>query len=131
MVLPYHGSMDSVARIMIVDDDATAIAILTALLSPHFDVVSTVQPTHALDLAREAMPHVVLCDINMPGMMGDEVVNALSEDPVTRGIPVVYLTALLDAYETDLLGGSFGSHWAVSKSAPLAELLRVVAKAMQ
>ncbi len=118
------------ALIMIVDDDSTATAVLTALLSQHFDVVSTADPTQALALARQAMPHVILCDINMPRKSGDEVAYELSVDPDTRDIPLVYLTALLDADDTDQLGDSFGGHWAVSKSASLAELLRVIAKAL-
>lgn len=122
---------DSPGRIMIVDDDTTATAVLSALLSQHFDVVSTAEPTEAVALAREAMPHVILCDINMPGMPGDEVANALSEDPATQHIPIVYLTALLEADGTGMLDDSFGGHWGVSKSASLGELLRVIAKALQ
>ena len=127
---PARLSRSHEALIMIVDDDTTATAVLTALLSQHFDVVSTADPAQALDLAHEAMPHVILCDINMPGMSGDEVAHTLSEDPITRDIPIVYLTALLEAHETDRLQDSFGGHWAVSKSAPLGELLRVIARAV-
>ncbi len=123
--------MDTVARIMIVDDDVTATAILSAMLSQHFDVVSTAEPTQAVELASQTLPHVILCDINMPGMTGDEVANALSEDPVTREIPIVYLTALLEPGGTDVLDDSFGGHWGVSKSASLAELLSVIARALQ
>lgn len=115
---------------MIVDDDIVATAILRAQLSAHFDLVSTTEPTEALALARDTHPHVILCDINMPGMTGDEVANALSEDPDTQAIPIVYLTSLLEPGGTDVLDDSFGGHWGVSKSAPLAELLGVIARAL-
>jgi len=118
-------------RIMIVDDDTVATAILRAQLSPHFELVSTTQPRDALALARDNRPHVILCDINMPGMTGDEVAHALSEDPGTAAIPIVYLTSLLEPGGTGMLDDSFGGHWGVSKSAPLAELLRVIARALQ
>jgi CheY-like chemotaxis protein len=118
-------------RIMIVDDDIVATAILRAHLSAHFELVSTTEPTEALALARETQPHVILCDINMPGMTGDEVANALSEDPDTQAIPIVYLTSLLEPGGTDVLDDSFGGHWGVSKSASLAELLSVIARALQ
>ena len=118
-------------RIMIVDDDIVATAILRAQLSAHFDLVSTTEPRDALALARDNHPHVILCDINMPGMTGDEVANALSEDPDTQAIPIVYLTALLEPGGTGMLDDSFGGHWGVSKSAPLAELLGVIARALK
>lgn len=118
-------------RIMIVDDDIVATAILRAQLSPHFEMVSTTEPGDALALARDYRPHVILCDINMPGMTGDEVANVLSEDETTWNIPIVYLTALLEPGGTGMLDDSFGGHWGVSKSAPLGELLRVIARALQ
>ena len=74
---------------------------------------------------------LILSDINMPGMSGDEVAHVLSEDPATWNIPVVYLTALLEPGATNVLDDSFGGHWGVSKSAPLVELLRVIAQALQ
>lgn len=117
--------------ILIVDDDLTSMAVLTALLSQHFDVITTTDPTQAAELARHAQPDVILCDINMPEMNGDEVAFELSTDPDTAAIPVVYLTALLEAHETDQLQDSFGGHWAVSKAAPLAELLRVISRAVK
>lgn len=118
-------------RIMIVDDDTVATAILRAQLSAHFDLVSTTEPREALALARDTRPHVILCDINMPGMTGDEVAHALSEDPDTAAIPIVYLTSLLEPGGTDVLDDSFGGYWGVSKSAPLAELLGVIARALK
>jgi CheY-like chemotaxis protein len=118
-------------RVMIVDDDIVATAILCAYLAPYFHTVSTTEPAQALALARETQPHVILCDINMPGMTGDEVANVLSEDPDTGNIPIVYLTSLLEPGGTDVLDDSFGGHWGVSKSATLAELLGVIAKALR
>ena len=66
-------------RIMVVDDDIVATAILRAQLSPHFEVVSTNEPTAALALARESQPHVILCDINMPGMTGLELLQEVKQ----------------------------------------------------
>jgi two-component system cell cycle response regulator DivK len=94
-------------------------------------VVSTNDPTRAVDLARDEMPHIILCDINMPEMTGDEVTHALSLDPLTHDIPVIYLTSLLERGDTEVLDGTFGGHWGVSKSASLAELLSVIARALQ
>ena len=118
------------ALIMIVDDDSTATAVLTALLSQHFDVVSTADPTQALALARQAMPHVILCDINMPRIRGDEVAFNLSEHAGTADIPLVYLTSLVAPDEEAELDGLFGDHLAISKGASSSELRAVVEQAL-
>lgn len=119
------------AKVLIIDDDRAATAIVAARLARHFEVVSTNDPTRAVDLARDEMPHIILCDINMPEMTGDEVTHALSLDPLTHDIPVIYLTSLLERGDTEVLDGTFGGHYGVSKSASLVELLQVIAKVMQ
>ena len=74
---------------------------------------------------------MILTDINMPEMTGDEVTHALSLDPLTHDIPVIYLTSLLERGDTEVLDGTFGGHYGVSKNASLVELLQVIAKVMQ
>src|SRR5437870_10496517 len=44
-------------------------------------------------LARESVPALILMDIQLPGMNGIEALGALRADPVTRGIPVMAVTA--------------------------------------
>jgi DNA-binding response OmpR family regulator len=79
--------------LVVEDDDAIRTLIERFLVSGGYSVVSTGNPTSALDLARESAPHLVLCDIAMPGMDGYGVLKALQSDPVTARMPVVFLTA--------------------------------------
>ncbi len=44
------------------------------------------------EYATAERPDLVLLDINMPGMSGHEVLEAIKQDPATEGIPVVMLT---------------------------------------
>jgi CheY-like chemotaxis protein len=44
-------------------------------------------------MAREKVPDIVLMDISLPGMDGLEATRLLKQDPITRDIPVVCLTA--------------------------------------
>ena len=46
-----------------------------------------------LDLVREVQPDVVVTDALMPGMSGDELVDALRADPDLRTVPIVMATA--------------------------------------
>jgi CheY-like chemotaxis protein len=47
----------------------------------------------AVDLAREHRPDLVLLDLHLPDMSGEEVLRRLRADPATAGIPVVVLSA--------------------------------------
>ena len=40
----------------------------------------------------DSKPDLILCDVDMPFMDGYEFVSALRADPVTRHIPVIFLT---------------------------------------
>jgi CheY-like chemotaxis protein len=71
-------------------------------------------------------PGIILCDIHMPGMQGDEVAFALSQEPCTADIPLVYLTALVSAEEAPDLEGVFGEYPTVSKMASTEELRQIV-----
>jgi CheY-like chemotaxis protein len=46
-----------------------------------------------IEMAREALPDVILMDINLPGISGHTALRSLAADPVTAHIPVVALSA--------------------------------------
>ncbi len=90
-------------RILVVDDNADMQGYVVRLLEPHFEVLACFDGKAALALAREAPPDLVLSDVMMPEMDGVSLVAALREDPLTRTIPVVLLSAR--AGEDALLAG--------------------------
>lgn len=61
--------------------------------------------SRALAAAREFRPDLILLDIVMPDAEGGAIASALNVDPVLKGTPVVFLTALVSRRET---GGGFG-----------------------
>ena len=81
--------------VLVIDDDEAVARAIAARLGRDFRVVASSDPVRAVTLAREEGPGVILCDINMPRMQGDEVAFALSQDPRTAQIPFIYLTALV------------------------------------
>jgi CheY-like chemotaxis protein len=115
--------MNAKKRILLVDDDDAVVSYLVAKLSKLYDMVSTVDPSKVVALARRELPDVILCDIDMPGMSGGDVAAALGEDSATARIPLIYLTALVSPEEARDLQGQVGGRPGVSKRAPLAELV--------
>ncbi len=116
--------------VLVVDDDEAVAWAIAGRLGPNFRVVGLTDPARAVERAREERPGVILCDINMPGMPGDDVAFALSQDPATAHIPLIYLTALVGPEEATDLEGVFGDHPTVSKSATTAQLHGIVAGAL-
>src|SRR5580700_3661146 len=83
------------ARILVVDDIEANVRLLEAkLTAEYYDVLSANDGPTALAMAAAEQPDIVLLDVMMPGMDGFEVCRRLKEDPLTRHIPVVLVTAL-------------------------------------
>jgi putative two-component system response regulator len=80
-----------------VDDDALVSEVIGAVLRGHgFRFESAADGDAGLRKARELHPGLILLDISMPGMDGFQTCRKLREDPETRRIPVVMLTAFAD-----------------------------------
>lgn len=115
--------MSDKKKILLVDDDEAVVSYLVVKLAKYYDLISTTDPTQVVAMAREEQPDLILCDIDMPAMSGGDLASALTEDPDTAFIPVLYLTALVSPQETKDLQGQVGGRPGISKRAPLAELL--------
>jgi len=82
-------------KILYVEDNVANIQLLQRIVSrrPGVSLLATMQGRPALDLARAHRPGLILLDLHLPDMPGDEVLARLLEDPETRDIPVVILSA--------------------------------------
>ena len=96
--------MSSQKTILVVDDDARTRAALSQLLTMEgYTVVTAANGREALGVVADANPDLVLSDVRMPRMGGDELAVALQ---VSQGPPVILMTAhdLIDAEEAAHLG---------------------------
>jgi putative two-component system response regulator len=85
-------------RILVVDDDPGVGSLLVHGLSAEgFEVTLSYDGAEGLARARRDRPDLILLDVDLPGMHGDEVCRRLKNDPSTQLIPIVLIT-----------GGSFG-----------------------
>lgn len=82
-------------NILIVDDTPENLRILSDVLSRRgYEVRQSINGDMALMSVQTRLPNLVLLDIMMPGLDGYEVCRQLKENPQTRHIPVVFLSAL-------------------------------------
>ena len=69
------------------------------LTAKGYSVITATNGTSAIALAKSQHPDLIILDIVMPGMDGGQVSAKLQEHPLTRSIPVIFLTALLTKTE--------------------------------
>ena len=95
----------STRRILIVDDepDIREVAQFSLELVGHYEVITARSARDGLSAAREQQPDAILLDVMMPDMDGPSALAQLLEDPRTRDIPVLFLTAKTQASERSQL----------------------------
>src|SRR4030043_1278130 len=83
--------------ILCIDDEAVNLRLLEALLIPRgYKVIKAERGKEALEKIKEQKIDLVLLDVMMPEINGYTVCRRIKEDPLTRHIPVVMVTALAD-----------------------------------
>ena len=114
------------SKVLIIDDDAEICSLVGEFLRRNGHEVSTA-PDGGRGLAAAAaqFPDLILCDLEMPGMGGQEVVATLRQDRRMGEIPVIFLSACKDRGQIrrsmNLGGDDF-----ITKPAPLPEVLETV-----
>lgn len=88
------SSASSRPTVLVVDDDPDLRMLAGMQLGQGFDVIQASDGEECVQKASEQQPDVILLDMMMPGMNGAEVLTALSNDPLTADIPVIFLSAL-------------------------------------
>ena len=98
------GEALSCRRVLLAEDDGALLELLTEYLELQGVEVTAVESgTAALRaLEREPLPDLVVLDIRMPGVPGDEVLRRMRADPRLARIPVAAMTGMRRS-EVDLL----------------------------
>jgi PAS domain S-box-containing protein len=122
-----HPAGHSLWEILCIEDNPANLRLVERFLARRDDIrlLTAATPTLGLKLARSQHPALILLDINLPEMDGYEVMDRLRQDPVTRDIPVVAISA--NAMPDDLARGrSAGFKDYLTKPLSLENLLRTV-----
>ncbi len=98
------------ATVLIIDDSAENLHVLSELLRPEYRVLAATSGERGLRVANEMPPpDLILLDVVMEGIDGYAVFDRLRDNPRTRDIPIIFLTALSGAGDEEwglLLGAA-------------------------
>jgi CheY-like chemotaxis protein len=84
-------------KVLVIDDmHALREEIMATLEFEGYDCQGAADGFAGLQLARTSAPDLILCDVMMPGLDGFATLERLRADPLTVGIPLVFLTAMAD-----------------------------------
>lgn len=91
----------TIKRILIIDDeyDIRAVAQLTLKTVGGWEALGAASGNEGLAKAADEQPDVILLDVMMPDMDGIETFRALRNNPATQSIPVILMTAKVQAAE--------------------------------
>ncbi len=108
--------------ILVVDDNPTNIELLLVYLHENeYRILVTRDGPSAIKRAISVKPDLILLDIMMPGMDGFEACQHLKNNPITKDIPIIFMTALSDI-QTKLKGFELGAVDYITKPFQRAEV---------
>jgi CheY-like chemotaxis protein len=87
-------SQNDKKKILIVDDEPNVRRLVHTILSKDFTVLEAEDGRQAIDVACTQRPDLILMDILMPRMDGYTACSMIKNDPTTKSIPVLMLTAI-------------------------------------
>jgi two-component system sensor histidine kinase/response regulator len=97
-------------KVLLVDDvEANLVALEGLLGNLHCDLVRSTSGNQALRLLLQQEFAVMLLDVQMPGMDGYEVAYFVHDNPATREVPIIFVTALPETKENVLRGYESGA----------------------
>lgn len=116
--------MAKLLDILVIDDDPAVGEGLKRTLTHtgRYAVRTATSGEEGLALAAQQRPDAVLLDMLMPRMTGADVAARLRAAPATAGVPVIFLTGLMDKAEAEALGGVIDGERFLAKPADAAEI---------
>jgi len=114
------------AKVLIVDDSPSYLHTLAQIVTGEgHEVITAENGEMGVEKAKAELPDLILMDIVMPGMSGFQATRAISKDPSTDSIPVIFVTT--KNQETDRIWGMRqGAAGYVTKPVDKKELVSVI-----
>lgn len=115
-------------KILVIDDEVNFGYFLKKNLEAvgGFQVTVCNESLQGLATAKAEKPALILLDIIMPGISGEDLAAQLRSDPETKGIPIVFLTALVKEQEAAQQAHQIGTDLFVAKPVRINDLIRTI-----
>lgn len=107
LILDTNFNQFQKSKILLVDDVAFNLSLIAAYFSnsPH-QLFFAYDGKQAIEIVKQHQPDVILLDLVMPNLDGYEVIKQLKENPETRNIPIIILTASMGSKDKSLIESS-------------------------
>ena len=112
---------------MYIEDNLANITLVQRIVAGigNIELLTAMQGRLGLDLARDHRPSLVLLDLHLPDIAGDELLALLRDDPTTSAIPIVIVSADATTHQMQRLLSSGASAY-LTKPFNVNELRRIV-----
>jgi len=90
-----EGGKVGARTVLCIEDNLSNLKLIERIFEgrPQVRLLSAMQASLGLELARQHRPDLILLDLHLPDIPGEDVLRRLREDPATRGVPVVMISA--------------------------------------
>jgi putative two-component system response regulator len=111
-------------RILVVDDQPSDTRLLKLYLEQtnEYLVREENNAEAALSAAEDFQPHLILLDLIMPGINGEELAAGFKNNPKLKSVPIVFLTSSITQREVEASGGKLGGWPFLAKPIVLTEV---------
>ncbi len=123
----FFASRESRLRILYIEDNLSNLRLIEKIFSeyPRIELLSSMQGRMGLELALRHQPDLILLDVHLPDLSGEEVLRQLRQTPLTKAIPVVMLSADATPRQVERFMGAGASAY-LTKPIDVRKLLQAV-----
>ncbi|RYF43548.1 MAG: response regulator, partial [Cytophagaceae bacterium] len=94
-LVPLSGNNEHLYSVLCIEDNPSNLRLVESILEsrPEITLLCAIQGSIGLDIARQHEPDLILLDLDLPDIKGNEVLARLQQSAITRDIPVVIVSA--------------------------------------
>jgi PAS domain S-box-containing protein len=124
---PENDARATEKTVLYIEDNLSNVRLVERILArrPHVRTIVAMHGALGVELAREHQPDLVLLDLNLPDINGEEVLARLRAEPTNREVPVVIISADATKHQIERLQASGASAY-LTKPLDVDKFLRIV-----